>query len=290
MRITKAVVTAFFVLAAGGCVGGVDDLPPDQGGPDAGTGPGPGTAAKQLYVNTIHTAITMRCTTTACHGQANNTIYGFSVPDANEAYTRITSLPTLVGTYTPASAAFLIKPDTNPAGGHYNIIYSADDKMKITAWLAAEAAERNNGSQPPPIDPVAKLREWSGCMSIDNFNTAQMALRWGGLAAQNQQQCRNCHGGGAFAFMSGNGQAQAQIFFDTITTQKDLLLKYFTVDAMGQVIINNASFQNAGVVLESHPKFDPMTNLGMTALIEFYDLTKARQTAATCDPPRLPAM
>jgi hypothetical protein len=45
---------------------------------------------------------------------------------------------------------------------------------------------------------------------------------------------------------------------------------------------------SAGVTLPDHPRFNPTTNAGMTALTEFYDLTVERQTAGTCDPPRLP--
>ena len=128
-------------------------------------------------------------------------------------------------------------------------------------------------------------------MKQADFNTAQMNQKWGALAASNAQRCANCHQAGAFAFMSGNGDAT--VFFNTITTQKDLLLKYFTVDATGQVIINQAAFNNAGVALpaggtSNHPSFNPTTNIGMDALLVFYTATKGNQTAATCGPPTLP--
>ncbi len=136
---------------------------------------------------------------------------------------------------------------------------------------------------------LAKLREFSGCMKLADFQTAQMAQRWGQLAADNQQRCANCHGAGAYSFMTGNGNADT--FFTTITTQKDLLLKYFTVDSTGKVVINNAAMQNAGGAIENHPRFNPTTNNGMTALTQFYNLAEAHRVAvpSTCDPPRLPA-
>jgi len=286
MRITKAVMTAVLALATG-CVGGVDtfDPGPNPGTPDAGIDP-TAKAGKQLYVSTVHSIMAAKCGTAACHGQTIPGIYGWVQADAGASYDMITTLPTLVGTYTPTSAAILTKIDTTVP--HYTATYTADDKTKITAWLAQEVTDRTNDpSQPPPVDPIQKLREWSGCMSLENFEAANMAQAWGTLTAS-QQLCSNCHGTGAFAFMTGNGNAE--LFFNTITTQRDLLLKYFTVDATGQIVINTAAFQNAGVTLQGHPRFNPTMNAGMTALGEFYDLTLARQAANTCDPPRLPEL
>jgi hypothetical protein len=293
MRITSSVITAFLLLS--GCVGGVDDINTPPPTPDGGTT----TTAKQgktNYIANVH-PIMLRCSGAGCHSQGGVTgMYGFAIGDAGESYEQVIKLPTLVGTYTQASAPMFTKIGNGPTPIHNAILYTADEVTKINGWFAQEIADRNtqDPTMPPPpplIDAAAKLREWSGCMKLADFNTAQMAQKWGALAASNAQRCANCHGGGAFAFMSGNGTAD--IFFSTITTQKDLLLKYFTVDAMGLVIINNAAFNNAGVALpaggtSNHPAFNPTTNAGMDALLAFYNLAKAHQTAATCDPPRLP--
>jgi hypothetical protein len=286
MRITSAVMTAVLALATG-CVGGIDDYTPMPATPDAATVDPTAKQGKQLYVTTVHSIMTAKCGTAACHGQTIPGIYGWVQADANASYDMITGLPTLVGTYTPATAAILTKVDSTVP--HYTATYTADDKAKITAWLAAEIADRENDpTQPQPIDPIQKLREWSGCMSLENFQAANMTQAWGNLTAQ-QQLCRNCHGTGLYAFMSGDGQ-NAQQFFNTITSQRDLLLKYFTVDGTGQVVINTAAMQNAGVTLQGHPRFNPTMNAGMTALAQFHELTLQRQTAAECDPPRLPEL
>lgn len=289
MRITSSVITAAFLLLTG-CVGDVDDInnPPD-GTTDGGTTP-TAKKGKENYVANVH-PIMLRCAGAGCHSQGGVTgMYGFAIGDASASYEEVIKLPTLIGTYTEASAAVF----TKIAAGHQAITYSVDDKSKINAWFAQELADRNTGgggTPPPPlIDSAAKLREWSGCMKLADFNTAQMAQKWGALAA-GTMRCANCHGGGGFAFMSGNGNATP--FFEAITTQKDFLLKYFTVDAMGLVIINQAAFNNAGVALpaggtSNHPAFNPTTNAGMDALMLFYTAAKAHQTAATCDPPRLP--
>ncbi len=289
MRITKAVMIACFALASG-CVGGVTDPGPGDNTPTPDAPVTPiGKAGKQLYMNTVHSTVTAaKCSSPACHGQPNDTIYGFAEMDASAAYEKIVKLPTLVGTFTPASAAFLTKIDTTPE--HYATTYSAADKAAITAWLAQEVMDRSDGSSPPPIDPIAKLREFSGCMKLADFTAANM-IRWGQMAAANGQACKNCHAQGQASFITGNGTAgNAEQFFTTLTTQKDLLLKYFTVDATGKVVINTGSQTNAGVNIENHPRYDPTTNLGMAALQDFYMRAEAHRVAvpSTCDAPLLP--
>ncbi len=291
MRITSSVITALLVLS--GCVGGVEDIDNTGPKPDA-----PTVTAKQgktNYIANVH-PIMMRCSGAGCHSQPTVTgMYGFAIGDASASYEQVIQLPTLIGTYTEASAPIF----TKIAGSHQAITYTADDKTKINAWFAQELADRETGGgggppPPPLIDATAKLREWSGCMKLADFNTAQMAQKWGALASSTAQRCANCHGSGLDSFITGQGAgADPAIFFNAITTQKDFLIKYFTVDAMGNIIINQAAFNNAGVALPSqgtsnHPPFNPTTNAGMDALMLFYTAAKAHQTAVTCDPPRLP--
>ena len=188
-------------------------------------------------------------------------------------------MPTLVGTYTTASAGILTK--VKQASGHNAAVYTADDESKIGAWLSAEATER--AGTMPPVDPIAKLRDWSGCMSLENFTAANMPIAWGALAASNQQRCANCHQAGLDTFLTGNGN-NGEAFFNGLASTKDFLTKYFTVDGTGQVIINTASMTNAATTLPNHPRFNALDNAGMTALNAFYTATKAR---VTCDPPRM---
>ncbi|MGE0868917.1 MAG: hypothetical protein AB7P03_10150 [Kofleriaceae bacterium] len=137
---------------------------------------------------------------------------------------------------------------------------------------------------PPPADPLASLKEWTGCMTIENFEASNMALAWGNLATEANQKCSNCHGAGAEGFIASLDSA---VFFKAITEQKDHLLKYFTIDATQTVVMNTTSFVNAGVTLPSHPRFNASTNAGMSALQEFYDLTLAAKMAGTCGPSKL---
>lgn len=284
MRFTSFVMSCA-LLAATGCVGEFVDG--GTMGDDDGSGSNPGGEAENMYKTTVHTIMTAKCGQAACHGQPGVTgMYGFATADKDNSYTQITATPTLVGTYTVASAGLVTK--IKQAGGHNAVTYQPSDEASIAAWLAKEAQERTGGSGPPPVDPIAKINEWSGCMSLANFETAEMAQAWNVLASVQNQRCANCHQAGLDTFLSGAGNAQN--FFNGLTSQRDFLLKYFTVDATGAVVINSASMANAATTLPNHPRFNPTDNVGMTALNEFYTLTQARLTAATCDPPRLPPM
>lgn len=135
---------------------------------------------------------------------------------------------------------------------------------------------------PPSVTPKQVLEQWSGCMTLTNFQSANMAQAWGNLAA-GSQLCRNCHGTGGYSFVA---TADEPLFFATMSEHSGYLVKFFTVQG-NDVMINTASFQRAGVMLPSHPRFDPENNAGIIALKKFYDTTKARKTANTCDASRL---
>jgi len=136
---------------------------------------------------------------------------------------------------------------------------------------------------PPAVTPRQVLEQWSGCLSIGNFQTANMAQAWGNLTASNGQLCRNCHGDGGYSFITTLDET---VFFSTMSGYSTYLVKFFSVQG-SDIIVNTGSFKNAGVTLPSHPRFDPANNAGMTALKKLYDDTKARKAANTCDPSRL---
>ena len=159
--------------------------------------------------------------------------------------------------------------DVSPAGG------TPDAPGSVDAPLVNVDA--------PSAD--ALLRQWSGCMTLTNFQTANMAVAWGTLNTATNQECSNCHALGGQGFIASTDEA---VFFKTVTEQSAYLVKYFSADAAsGTVIINNVSMMSAGVSLTDHPHFDPINNAGMRALATFFDSTKALKAAGTCDPPRL---
>ncbi len=277
MRFTPAIVTA--LVFAAGCVGGIENTAPRPDGPDAGVVAG--GMARTMYKANVH-AITNRCTGGACHsvtGVAGGGQSRFADSNADTSYDAVIRAPLIVGTFN-AQAGIV----TKIAGGHNGITYTPAEQSSISGWLAQETKEHMGTNQPPVVDPLEVLKKWSGCMTLANFQTAQMAPKWGALSASNGQKCQNCHQAGLYVFIATTNETS---FFSTISKQKDYLLKYFTVDGAGKVIINTSSFTNAGVTLATHPHFDPLINAGMTALKTFYDSTLLLSNAGTCAPPTL---
>lgn len=297
----SALLSTFAAMAlAAGCVGSLDPQPPGGGsnnnGPDAGTTV-TGNAKADFDAN-VYPIAKAKCI--GCHSSAGpvGNITGFVATDAAQGYTTMTGYTALVGNFTPTGAALLQKINQ----GHQGITYTADETAKITSWLNAEAAARSGGNidpgNPPPGTESPSeatervLKQWSGCMSLDNFNQANMASAWGGLTTTNNQECDNCHTSGAEGFIASR---QADIFFNTVSTNKYYMLQYFTVDltqgtAAAKVIINTVSFQNVSQGQDphrQHPRFNATDNNGMRALQSFYDLTTQRMAAGTCDPSRL---
>lgn len=277
-------LTTILFLAATGCVGDIGDDNPGTGS-GSGSGSGDTRAAKEIFKADVHPAVA-KCAGLACHNTdatATAAKSKFYSPDAEASYQATVMAPNLIGSPEFSSIAPIL---TYVQAGHQGITYSPDDTAKITAWLAAETKERtptDGGNQPPPFDVKASLKEWSGCMSLENFQASNMTQAWSTLGADNLQKCLNCHNGGVDGFLIS---ANAEQFFTGLSTQTEYLIKYFSVDvAARKVIVGTGAFESANKIT-NHPTF-PIENPGMVALKKFYDLTVARKEANQCDPPRL---
>ena len=269
---------------AAGCMGSVGEESstptPDSGGSTTGK-QGP-----TIYARDVHPAMN-KCSGGACHNAdaVSSALGKFYSMDASATYTKLEGAPSIIGGGAQAfsSIAPILK---HIEAGHKGITYTPDEATKITNWLAKEVEERKGSSPTTPAeDPKEVLKKFSGCLTIADFNTAQMAQRWGALAADNAQKCLNCHQGGTAGFIVSTN---ADLFFKVMTENSAYMLKYFTVDSNVtpmKVVINTGSMTSAGVTLVGHPRFNPTTNAGMTALKSFYDLAMAKQAAGTCTAP-----
>ena len=293
------------VAAAGlvGCVGGIDTNPtPTATDPPPGSvggGPsGPGAdAARTSFETNVYPIISATGRCIGCHSSAGpvGNVTGFVAPAASDGYVTAVGYQALVGDWTPAGAPIL----TKIAAGHNGQSYSDDDKTKITSWLNAELTARASGggttTTPPgqesPADATLRLtKQWSGCMTQTNFNTANM-VAWATMRADNSQ-CQTCHVDGEYGQIATNVPTT---FFGVISTNKYYMAQYFTVDlsqgvASAKVIVNTKSFTGVGTDLPphvEHPRFNPTNSAGMTALNKFYTLTMSNLTAGTCGPSTL---
>jgi len=257
------------------------------GGDDMDPNPSGGMGAT-IYAKDVHPTMN-KCSGGACHNSdaVSAALGKFYLVDAAAGYTRIVGSPTIVG--DGAQAFSSIAPIISKIqAGHQGITYTPDEITKITNWLSVETTE-HMGMTPttPSVDPRKVLADFSGCLTIADFNTAQMAQKWSALSADNNQKCLNCHQGGGDGFIVNTN---ADLFFKIISEQSAYMLKYFSVDTSGtpaKVVVNTGSFMNAGQMIVGHPRFNPTTNAGMTALKAFYDLAAAKQLAGTCLPSTL---
>ncbi len=278
----RLLLTTICLLAAG-CIGSIGDENQGGNGSNNGSNNVDPRPAKDIFKADVHPLVA-KCSGAVCHDVTATSAAAskFYAADADASYTATVAAATLVGTFT--SIAPIIQ---YVKAGHQGLNWSSDEESKIANWLAKETAERSGGggsNQPPPFDPKALLATWSGCMTLENFNAANMTQAWATLGANNLMKCINCHNGGVAAFLISNDPAA---FFAGISEQLAYMLKYFTVsNADRKVVVNVGAFKSANVIT-NHPTFNAETNAGMTALTKFYDSTMAKMMANTCDPPRL---
>lgn len=270
MRVLSGLLVAFAV----GCVG-----TGGTGGPDPGPGPGGGGEGETVFKRDVF-PILGKCSSGSCHATtaSSGALSKFYGADADSTYDASVAAAALVGTFEPTAPII-----TKIAPGHNAITYSTEEVSKITNWLSVETEERKGGNMPPPADPKALLREWSGCMTLENFNAANMAQLWKEFRADNAQACTGCHHSGLGSIVIN---ADAATMFNPMSQYTGFMLKFFSPNtAENKMAVNTGSFSSANTLL-NHPTF-PLTNPAMTALQTFYDSTLAKKTAGTCDPPRL---
>jgi hypothetical protein len=303
MRTLLALIASVSLV---GCVGDVSDMPTPTDDTQDTTNPAGGNtdAAKMKFDQNVFPIINAKCSGGACHSQAGagGSVTKFVATNATDGWSVATGYTALVGNFTSSAAPILtmIKPGT-----HKGVTYQATEESKIVEWLDAEVAARNNqptGPTMPGQETLSQATErvlsaFAGCMQFTDFQTANMAQGWGGMTAQNNTECDNCHNSGGEGFIASR---QAQFFYDVVSTKKYYFLQYMTVDLTGgaaaaKVVMNRASFIGVSSGLDphrEHPRFDGSTNsTGWQALTKFYNATMTRvNTPGLCMPKPLQNM
>ena len=293
--------TLLTLIASAGlaaCVGDIND-PADPIEPPVTTNNPTGAnldAAKQLFDTNVYSVINAKCSGGACHSEAatGSTLTRFVATDKANGWKVATGYVALVGTtFAPSTAPIL----SYMKSGHKSTVVTTDEQTKVTEWLNKEVELRNGQPTQPPQGGGETLSQaadrvmsaFAGCMTITNFNAANMANAWGNLTAQNNQKCDACHTNGGFGFIASRN---AQAFFDVVSTKKFYFLQYFTVDltqgaAAAKVKINQVSFTGVANGLDphrEHPRFNATNNQGMTALTAFYNSTMTAVQGGACQP------
>ncbi len=304
-------------IASMGLVGCVGNLEPGPGTPDdndvgdgSGTNPNPqgdNSQAKKMFDDNVYPIIASKtaisgCAAAGCHMIGNTPgSTQFVAQTAQEGWATTTSFTSVVGAFTPSTAAILTKIDA----GHNARTYSGPERQAITDWLAQEALERANGgggggggtgTESPGAATARLMNAWSSCLAVTDFQTANMSNAWNNMTAGGSA-CRTCHGTGAYNMIitpitetAADGSGPPGMF-TTIATVKEYMIMWFTVDLSvmgpdgkkGKIIINQTAFDGVanGVAPHStHPRYNSTNNNGMTALKSWYDLTMAKVTAA----------
>jgi hypothetical protein len=297
MRILLSMIAA---ASLSGCVGGISDIAqPEKGDDGNNNGDNPAganlTAAKALFDNNVYAIVNAKCSGGGCHSETatGSTLTRFVATDKAKGWQVAVNYVALVGNFVPSVAPILQYGSSN----HKGVKFEAAEVQKVTEWLTKEVELRNTTPTTPTPQAGETLSQaaervmaaFAGCMTIANFNAANMSEAWGNLTAQNNQQCENCHSNGSDGFIAVR---QPQPFFTTVQTRKMHFLQYFTVElkngaAAAKVIPNTVSFIGVGTNQAphlEHPTFNPTNNQGMTALNNFYNATMTAVQGGQCQP------
>ena len=306
------------MIASVALVGCVGDL--ESGGNTIGPGTNPNPnqngMAQKMFEQNVYPLIhkpgaASDCS--SCHDSKApvGNITGFVAANPGDAYATITSFQSVVGNFTPATAGILTRLAASdvhsmPEPTGRGRIFSDAERQAITDWLAQEVVERaggpigTTGTETPGQMTARLLNTWTACMTLTNWQTAQMTTQWGNMQTDGGSDCKSCHGTGGQGMMISNVEESSTGgppgMWTVVSSKEPYLIQYFTVDLTGaqpMVVINHMSFQGVATATPphvEHPRFDPDNNLGMQALQQFYDLTQASlagcmATQTKLDPP-----
>ena len=289
------------VVGMVGCVGSLESGPGI-----VGTNPNPdgsNSMAKKMFEETVYPIIHAPGTAadcSSCHDSKapDGNVTGFVSADVADAYATITSFQSLVGNFTPTAAGILarIAPDDIHMTTRGRM-YTDAQRQAITAWLAQDLAERGDNTtttEGPGAATARLLNQWTACMTLANWQAANMTTAWGNLQTDDGDNCISCHATGGQGMMVSNVEESIGSgppgMWTVISTKEPYLIQYFSVDLTGAtplVIVNMGSFQGVATSTPphtEHPTFDPMNNAGMQALQDFYNMTRANMSLGGCTP------
>lgn len=308
MRLPKfiAALGTMALLGPAACVGELAPGPGTGNSPDAGPATGSdadttGADGEALFAENIAPMIA-GCGVAGCHtGEGTDPLKFLGLGGNENYYGSIVNYAQVHGGWDMSQASMITKLEIAAANGvpHYGYQpWNAEQLTMIDEWFAAEKAARegdNGGGEPVdptgPTDSRTLLAEWSGCMTLENWEASEMGT-WDNKGTNNGQ-CANCHNEGQFWI---NINPTSEIMFEM--NRYELFITGFFApkmnpDGTGEVVpaydkLVRVGQGNQGGSL--HPTFntDIENDVYFQRLTEFYNLTKALKDAGQCGPSGFP--
>jgi hypothetical protein len=299
LKSTLVILTSIGLLGAAGCAGILeagdgDDItnPPVNPNPDPTTDT---QGAQNFQQNILPLVSGCAGGGIGCHsGDGTDPLKFLGPGDQSLYYDSIVQYAQVHGDWDTARASLIEKLEIAAAGGgnHFGFSpFSNEQIMLIEQWFEIERTERANGGGTPGggITTRDLLAEWSGCMSLANWEQSGMGT-WALKGTQNGP-CANCHSGGEYwIYVSANSEEMFQM-----NRQEVFITGFFAtqgnsevVPAYDKLVRMGQGNPNGGV----HPTYNTNrdTDQYFLSLKSFYELTNAARLAGQCEPPGFPEL
>ena len=284
-------------------LGGTDVDPGDVNtGGENGAG-GNLVIAKDFYEASIQPLMTAKCS--QCHAGENAIATAFLTEINGSSYNTILAYNEITGGFGLGPATLLTK------GAHSGSEWWDDgEEALIQQWFDAEKAAAETDEDDvvivDPIDdgdaePVAitdglgLMREWSGCMTLENWEEANMGS-WANKRAEdaggNDKTCQDCHADGLLRF---NTDPDSSLMF-TFNRYQLYMIGFFSQEfdpatGAGMMVPNIPRLVRAGNGTTGHPEYNTNPNdQYMLRLQEFYELTLETKANGECGPAQFPQL
>lgn len=293
MRIVLATIAS---LAFAGClVGDVDPVAPEDTtpvvpNPNQPLPEGDAAAAKAAFDTSVAPIMQQKCG--GCHtAQGGFTPLFLGAGPVDGYYTALVADTLVNGGFRAESARLLLKLQIGP---HQGVTYSQDEVTTISNWLTAELAVRNPGQKPgdiPPAAPVDALAQWSGCMTLSDWQQTNMG-QWANKQTNDGDTCAACHGNGLARFATN---PQSTTMFEA--NRFELFINGFfaveldPVSGEGKIIpaVAKLKYMGSNTPGNNHPRYNINDNdQNFQRLQQFYQLTSARVESGECGAAQFP--
>jgi hypothetical protein len=259
----QLLLAATFLLGTVGCVGGIGGVGDDGGDDGGGDDAPPAGLAKQMYEEDVYPIMTAQCGA-GCHLVGSATSTPFISTTVDQAYLTVTGYNSVVGNYTQAAAGIWTKVVPGP---HNARTYTADQQAAITAWLAQEVTERQNGNSPPttpggesPGQVSERLvTQWMSCLRETDFLELRFGEAWSNQGS-GEGNCEVCHETGYKGMIANDDNAT---MYQVLSTQREYMLFFFLPNVIDLSMARMEASENHFIQLglrqpphQEHPQFD----------------------------------